>query len=230
MHGTSHRREIGTDRTREVATIEILRPRLRDAFEGCREAWLAENVATSGHGPTRGVDIGKAGRRPHLGKLVGRVGDLALCHRDAVACVSDGIGQQPRERELAAQTSRYLLGGTPARHRARDRDRRERPARRHRIETLLAVARDRRAAARGPAGVDGDRSAIRRRNHPEPVTADRIHVRIDDCDGRRRGDHRLDRIAALAQDGQAGLGGEMMRGDHHSVGREGRVQHGSGNP
>ena len=57
--------------------------------------------------------------------------------------------------------------------------------------------------------------SARGEDQPEAVTADAIHVRVDDGDRRRGGDGGVHGVAATAEDGAAGLGGEPMgRGDH----------------
>ena len=51
----------------------------------------------------------------------------------------------------------------------------------------------------GAAGINGKGFAFGRHYQPETITADAIHMGIDHRDGGRRGHHRLNRIAAVAQ-------------------------------
>ena len=73
------------------------------------------------------------------------------------------------------------------------------PARRQRVVASFAIALDGGERTGRAAGVDDARRPARLGDEEEGVAADPVHVRIDDGDGRRRGDHRLDRVAAGPQ-------------------------------
>lgn len=92
---------------------------------------------------------------------------------------------------------------------------------------MSPVKRDIRRAGDGAAGVDADGRAGAVRDEPEIIAAEGIHVGIDDGDGRRRRDHRLDRVAALAEHAKPGLGRQMVGGDDHPPHGPGRLQHGT---
>ena len=86
--------------------------------------------------------------------------------------------------------------------------RRVRPAGGNRVVALVAVALPRRQAPGRAAGLDAVHAPARLAHQPEAVSADAVHVRVDDRDRRRHGDHGLDGIAALGQHRLAGLGRE----------------------
>jgi hypothetical protein len=52
---------------------------------------------------------------------------------------------------------------------------------------------------------------------PETVAADRIHVWIDDRNGGRSRNHRLDGVAAFAQHGKRRLRSQRMRRHRHAT-------------
>ncbi|MCS5780955.1 hypothetical protein LNP24_11105 [Klebsiella pneumoniae subsp. pneumoniae] len=53
-------------------------------------------------------------------------------------------------------------------------------------------------------------SPSRRHDQPEAIAAKAIHMGIDDGDGRRGSHHRFNGAAALAQDRQRALTGEVV--------------------
>jgi hypothetical protein len=83
--------------------------------------------------------------------------------------------------------------------------------------TGRAVALDRGGAGRRAAAVQPARCLSGRRDEPEPVAADAVHVRIDHRDRGRRGDHGFDGVAAFAHHRASGLGGECMGRDGHAT-------------
>ncbi len=122
--------------------------------------------------------------------------------------------EQGRERQPAA----LGLGGFerehPARHRAGHRERGERPALRDSVVALRPVELDARLGAGAAGRHQRPHPAGALADQPEAVAADMVHVRVDGGDGRRHRHHRLQRIAALAEDGATGLGGRVVgRGD-----------------
>ena len=67
------------------------------------------------------------------------------------------------------------------------------------------------AGGRRAAAVDRGDPPARRVHERHHVAADRVHVRVDDRDRRRRGQRRVDRVAAGAQRVGARLGGQRVR-------------------
>ena len=84
---------------------------------------------------------------------------------------------------------------------------------------LSGVGLEGRQRSGGPAGVNGDWVSLRRHDQPEAIAAEAIHMGIDDGDGRRGCHHRFNGAAALAQDRQRALTGEVVGGHRHAVGR-----------
>ena len=76
---------------------------------------------------------------------------------------------------------------------------------------MIAIKLQRRLGAGAAGAHDGAHAAGRFADQPEAIAADMIHVRIDSGDRRRHGDHRLDGVAALGQDGAAVLDGCGVR-------------------
>lgn len=54
-------------------------------------------------------------------------------------------------------------------------------------------------------------------NDPEAIASDRVHVRVDDCDGGRRGDHRFQCIAAFTQHIDSRFSGKRMGRDRDTA-------------
>src|SRR4029078_813727 len=72
--------------------------------------------------------------------------------------------------------------------------------------------------ARGAtAGVDAARLSARPAHEPERVAADGIHVRVDGGDGGCGCDHRLERVASLAQRVERGLRRQRVRRHGHAA-------------
>ena len=129
------------------------------------------------------------------------------------------------ERQPAAERPRVVERDLPAADRAGDRQGGVRPAPRDRVVALVAIALDRREAPGGAAGLDRADASAGLADEPEPVAADRIHVRVDDRDRRRHGGHRLDGVAAFGQDGAAGLGRERVGRRDRGRGKDRRFWH-----
>jgi hypothetical protein len=112
----------------------------------------------------------------------------------------NGVGQETRQRETPAERCAAVIEcERPPGNGACDRAGGNAPAKRDRVELLFPIERRRGARAGGAAGVDGARRFAWRMNQPERVAADRVHVRIHDGDACGRGHHRLERVAAVAQ-------------------------------
>ena len=86
-------------------------------------------------------------------------------------------------------------------------------ARRHLVETARPNCLDRRKLARASSADEahGGRSACRP-NDRHQVAADGGHVRVDDTEHRIRGDRRIDRVSAVAQDLSPHLARRVVRG------------------
>ncbi len=223
--GTARRLEVRRDARGELTPIEVVESRLREMLERRGEARLAEQGADLRH---RAVDEVRLGETRHLAQLVElgrRRRRLALRHGHAAARVVDRVLEQARERQLPAETLlRGAVGRIPARHCSRDGDRRERSAKRNRAITRIAVGGRRDSACRRTARIDSERRAVGRRDQPEAVAAEAIHMRIHRCDRRSRGDHGFDRVGAVAQRGNGTLCGQRMRCDGHAAPAADRVQ------
>ncbi|MNG95662.1 hypothetical protein D3C79_547040 [compost metagenome] len=91
--------------------------------------------------------------------------------------------------------------------------------------TFTGVEIQRSQGTGGTAGVNRDRIALRRNNQPETVAPQAVHVRVNHRDSGGRGDHRLNGVAAFAQDRQRAFAGEVMRRDRHAQWRGVAVNH-----
>ena len=115
----------------------------------------------------------------------------------------------------------------PAADGAADRQRRVRATRRDSVEPLRPIEIRCRQCRALPCCIDTDRRLARLGDQPETVTADRIHMRIDDGDRGCSCDHCLDGIAAVAEHAKSCFGSEMMRrSDHAAKGGRG-IEHGN---
>ena len=77
---------------------------------------------------------------------------------------------------------------------------------------------------------------MRRRHHadglaaafadePEVVTAEAVHVRVNDGDRRGSCDHGLDSVTAISKNREAGLGCKVVGRDDHAASRPRRFDH-----
>src|SRR5215207_4751156 len=80
------------------------------------------------------------------------------------------------------------------------------------------------ALARKPGGIDHTHTAGTVTEQPEAIAANMIHVRVDDGNGRRHGDHRLERVGALAEDVASGFRGSVMRRSNDAAVMSGRMK------
>ncbi len=96
--------QIGSDRTRKIAAIEIIKTRMRQPFERLRQALLLEQGADLRRLSIRvEISLGEAG---HVGEFAGfarRVLRLAARNRKAVRRIGDGIGEETLERQMTAE-------------------------------------------------------------------------------------------------------------------------------
>jgi len=99
-----------------------------------------------------------------------------------------------------------------------------------RIGTELRTGIERQACAfgRAAASMYCVHAPVGFGDHPESVAADTGHVRIDGRQRRRDRNRRLDRIAAVAQNIQPRLRGQVMRCGHHAAIGAYRMAHQSG--
>ena len=227
--GQCHRRatggEIGGNVTRQCTAIEIL---------GAIAADPAQSLAQSGQfhprALTRGLVAGQKGFGEirlvlQFGLLFRRQFLLAAGDGKTVFRRPDGIFQQTRQRQSAAHFAAERHGLAPARHRARHRIGCQRAAPRDRVVPVSGIERGCRCHGRATAGIKGHGILPGRADQPEPVPANRRHMRIDHGQHRRHGNRRFDGIATVAQHPQAGLAGQMMRGCDHATAGAGSIEH-----
>ena len=230
-HRAPDRGEIGSDLAPDITAVEILEPGIGKLRQHAGERRLAKHGALFGQlafGEERG---GEAWCRRQRLEFGGFVACHRSGHRKAFARKPRGVGEEIRERHAAAEALRELLGKCKTTNRAGHGERREGASRGDRVVALFAIARDRCLRARASASLDDAHAPPRVGDQPEAVSTERVHMRIDDRDGRRHGEHRLDGVAALGHHGAPALGRKPMRRDGremrkapvgHEV-REGRV-------
>jgi hypothetical protein len=146
---------------------------------------------------------------------------LADADGAALLGMADGVGQQPGQRQGCLPVRGAGQRTRPAAHGAGHRQRGQRPAAGDGLGVALAcIPADVGGSGGRAAGVDGQwrrRALGRVVDQPEAVAADGVHVRVDHGDGGGRGHHRLHRGAAVTQHVAAGLGGQVVGGNHHAA-------------
>ena len=192
--------EVGGDLGRHIAAIEVVEAGMGELVERVGKTRLAPDGAD-----LRRLAVGEEvrGEARHVLQrldIAHGLAPLRRAHRHALARVADGIAEEVAPRQPPAEAGGRLHGHRPARDRAGDRERRQGPARRQLVVAFLAVALDGGQRPGRAAGIDEARRPARLGDQHEGVAADRVHLRIDHRDGRRRRDHRLDRVAAGAHD------------------------------
>ena len=220
----AQRLQVGGDAGREFATVEIVGAGAGDARQRGRDLALLHQRSWQRHCAVRHEAGREAGLVPDLGELGrGRV-RVAVGHGVAVRRVVDGICEQARQRQSAAEPyARHLVREPPSGDRARHGVGRQRPARGNRGDRMRGIPRPARGHRSRAAGVDrGDRLAGFM-HQPECVTADTVHVRVHHGCGRRSSDHRLDRIATLAQHRDRGFARQGMGCRRHAARRAGSL-------
>ena len=154
----------------------------------------------------------EAGHVLQFGEILRRQPRLAGRDDVAVVGVPDRRREQVGERHTPALRARRLQRQHPAGDGAGHGERRERPARRHRL--VLAVELATRIAARAAGSHQRTHASRGLAHEPEAVAADLAHMRVDGGDGSRHRHHRLERIAAFGDDRAPRFdGGVMRRGD-----------------
>ena len=136
--------------------------------------------------------------------------------------MADRIREQDAERQLAAEGPGHVDRDLPAADGAGHGEGAQRARGGNRIMAEVAIGLDRRPGAGRAAGLDGSGPALCVGDQPEAIAADAVHVRVDNGDRGRHGDHRLDGIAALDQDALARLAGQMMGRRNGGVAKDGR--------
>ena len=161
------------------------------------------------------------GETRHIGEFVGfarRVLRLAARNRKAVRRIGDGIGKETLKWQVAAERfPRPIEREFPAANSSGDRVRRERATKRNRVETLRTIIINRSRGCRAAAGFYPDGRRAGRRDQPETVAADAIHMRIGDRDRGSGRDHCFDGVAAITQNCKRALRGERTRRHSHSA-------------
>ena len=217
--------EIRRDGPCERASIEGVRPVARNPAQRRPETRVHEPVAHRGNRARGNELLGESGNVVELRPLASRVRVLARGNRHTLLRVVDGVREKPIERVRAAPAPADLERRSPSRHRTRDGIRGKRPAARDGVEPPGAVPL-RCGPRRGRAArIDCDRLRTRGADDPEPVSSDGIHVRVHDRDGRGCCDHRLDGVAAIAQNPESRLRGQVVGGDDHAPRGGGGADH-----
>ena len=165
------------------------------------------------------------GHVPQVVEILRGHAGLRAGDRRAILRRRDRLAEEVAERQPAAERGGEFERQHPTRYRAGNGERAVDAARRHNIVAGLFVAFDRRQRSGGAAGVDRARLLAGLGDQEEGVAADAVHVRIDDGDGRRRRDDRLEGIAAGAHRLRPGFGRRGMRRDHHAFLADDRLVH-----
>ena len=188
----------------EVAVVEGIEAVGRERLERRRQRREPDPLAGSPRPPVRPVDgeepgaSGPSAGRHDRGRPLDRV-DEPVPGREAGPCQLDGRGQDRVPRQPAPGAMRVA----PRADGARDRDR-ERAATRQLGQTAGAEERGVGPRAGPPGAVERGLPARRRvPGQPERVAADPAGVGHDHREGGIRGDRRVDRGAAGAQDRRA---------------------------
>jgi len=139
--------------------------------------------------------------------------------------VANRVRKQACDRDVSAELPSDRQRFDPPADRPGHGIRCERTARWNRAEPALTIQLERGATAGTAACIDSDWCSRGRNDQPEAVSADAVHVRVDNGNRRGRGDHRFDRVAAFAQDRDSGLRRKGVRSNCDTVRGVGRVQH-----
>ena len=160
--------------------------------------------------PEIAPDLG-ARRGPEEVGLARRRAALARRGREALAGIGDGVGEEVLPAERRAHGGHAVpMRLPPAVHRAGHGEGGQPAAGGdglpHAPRRIPVDAGRGRGAAGAAERVEPAGASIP--EQPEVVAADPVHVRIDDGDGGGGGDGGVQRIAARAERGHAGLGGQ----------------------
>ncbi len=218
-HRASDSRQLGRAGRPDLAAVEVIQPGMGQALQRIGEPRLPEERPDGRRLSARQELAGKPGHILELRQLRQRVPMLAVRHWKAVTGVMFRVRQQPGERQPPAPAPADFERRVPARDRPGHRVGGERSARRNGLAAAASVHLDARLLAGPPAGHDGRRLPSRLGDQPEVVPPEAVHVRIDHGHGGRNRHGRLDGVSALAQHGQSGLRGQMVRRHDHSAHR-----------
>jgi hypothetical protein len=215
----------GDDRRRDRAAVQRRRPARGDGAQRPGEGGIAQEVALRQRPAVRQqvqrARLGVGGEAPGLpGDRRGE----AAGHREAALGQRDGGLHEARPGQAAMRAMRRL----EHRHRPRHADRAA-PHRRlveaHRRAVRAQEQRRRGGGRRGLApvpGVQGARLAVPEQQ--QRAAADAARLRLDEGEHHLHRDRRIHGVAALAQHGAPGLGGERMRGGDHVAPGEDRLR------
>ncbi len=225
---TAERAERLAEMTSDLAPIKIV-----EAFDGEMAEQIGElrlGQDFSRHLPP--AESGGEAGLPHQRRaaLAAQRGGDDRRRGDARAGVMRRLFEQARQRQAPVPARRDLQRRLPARQHAGHGGGGQRPDTRHLLEPLGAVDGLIGAGSRRARGVDADRRAAGLVDQPEPVAGQAVHMRIDHGAGGAGGQRRLDGVATLAQDGQAGLRRQVMRRGHHAAQGHRRIVHGWDGP
>ena len=199
------------DRFGKLAAIEGFAVRFSDRLQRRRMRPAAEEFARLWRAAIGQEGFGETGIAAQPLDLVVPLARDARAHHEAVAGIADRSFEQRLERQLAE----FLVQRDPGGDRAGNGHRV--PARhRHAVaagETL------RRPPGRRAAGSVEAVQLIAVPDDREGIAADSVHGRLDDRQRDRRGDGRIDRIAAARQHREARLSGQRLRRCHDIGGK-----------
>ena len=191
------------------------------------ELVLAPHVALLERLPLRQERGGEARRVLQVIALCGA--RLAGGHGRALAGEADCVPQEVGQRQAAAPCAGEFERLRPARDRARHGERGQRAVRRNRLLVpILEIAADCRLRPGGAECLEAADLAAGLANEPQAVAAQPGPLGVDDRKRRRHGDRRLQRVAALGEDGLARRGCRLVGRGERGEGEFGRRGHGRG--
>ena len=176
-------------------------------------------LAIGGHTALLEEAVGETRNPGQFAELGLGIGLLAVRNRKAMAGIVDGAFEQACKWQTTAPGClAVVIGQPPPGQGAGDRIGGQRTAPGNARHAGIQV---RRHASPGCAtGIDRTHGLARRMQQPEAIAADAGHVRIDHGQCRGNGNRRFDGVTALAQDIEAGLCCQRMRGDDGATGSE----------
>ena len=189
--------QIRRDGAGQGAAVKAVKAAAHQPTQGLRQGRLAKHCTFLGRRAGHQHRLRKARHVAQFGELRGRQSRLALGDDNPLVRVGYGVRKKPIEGQSAAPCQIVLQGLRPARNGAGDGIGGQRSPCRNGL--AASVEHRRHSGARRATGIDADGRRPRLMDQPEPVAAEPGHVRVHHGDGRRHGDHRLDRSSTVGQ-------------------------------